>query len=444
MVAAPTVRIPRMPSTLPLSPALRRAVPADAALLASSAAVRATPRSAGNTRFPLLGRKVAIVGASLGGLCLARLLQRQGVEVEIHEARSASDPAWYRRTLAIDQEPAIRALRCAELGPLFDRCCERERAYTRLLDAQGRRERDSALPTRAALQWRIEYGLLRDLLLNSLLPGTVLWGRRFTSLTSAHDGSQRLNFANGARANADLVIGADGACSLLRPYATGSGLRYSGVTLIEAQLPLPDLRVPRIALWLDRDRLAVRDPDAALIAQRNSLRGMDLRIALRVPRDWSQRGMDWNDPAQARGLLKQQLAHWDPKFLRLIDAAEPPVNPRPLLTSAPDRHWTERGAMTLLGASARMAPTLLRDRKAGELQDALELAQALTSPRHRDSIAAALAHYERDLLARALREGRDAQRVLAALLPQASVIGQARSWRSVARSLSTFAGRLLP
>lgn len=428
-------------STLQLSPALRRAVPADAAPLPTPSVA---PRAAAQARHPLRGRKVAVVGASLGGLCLARLLQRQGVEVEVHEARSASDPAWYRRTLSIDREPAIKALRQAELGPLFERCCERERAYTRLVDAQGRRQRDRALPARALPQWRIEYGLLRDLLLNSLEPGSVIWGRRFTSLTGAPDGSQRLNFANGARGQADLVIGADGACSLLRPYATPSSLRYSGVTLIETQVPLPELRVPRIALWLDQDRLAVRDADAALIAQRNSLRGMDLRIALRVPRDWSLRGVDWNDSAQARGLLRQQLAHWDPKFLRLIDAAEPRFAARALLTSAPDRAWAERGTMTLLGASARVAPMLLSDRKNGELQDALELAQALTAPRHRDSIAAALADYEHSLLARAVDEGRAAQRVLATLLPQPSVVGPARSWRTMARSLGSLAGRWLP
>lgn len=430
-----------MSSTLLPSPALRRAVPADA--VAFSTAVPA-PRSAADARHPLRHRKVAIVGASLGGLCLARLLQREGVEVEVHEARSATDPAWYRRSLCIDREPAIKALRAAELGPLFDRCCERERAHTRLVDAQGRRQRDRALPARASARWRIEYGLLRDLLLNSLQPGSVLWGRRFTSLTSAPDGSQRLNFANGARGQADLVIGADGACSLLRPYATASGLRYSGLTLIEAQVPLPELRVPRIALWLDHDRLAVRDADAALIAQRNSLRGMDLRIALRVPRDWSLRGVDWADSAQARGALKQQLAHWDPKFLRLIDAAEPRFVARPLLTSAPDRSWNERGAMTLLGAAARMAPCLLSDPKNGELQDAWELAQALTSTRHRDSMAAALAHYERALLQRAAVEWRGAQRVLAALLPQPGTLGATRSWRSMARTLGAFAGRWLP
>ena len=428
-------------STLQLSPALRRAVPADAV---SPPSARAAPRAAADVRHPLRARKVAVIGASLGGLCLARLLQRQGVEVEVHEVRSASDPAWYRRSLAIDREPAIDALRAADLGPLFERCCERERAYTRLVDAQGQRQRDRALPARAQPQWRIEYGLLRDLLLNSLEPGSVIWGRRFTSLTAAADGRQRLNFANGARSNVDLVIGADGACSLLRPYATASGLRYSGLTLVEAQVPLPELRVPRIALWLDQDRLAVRDPDAALIAQRNSLRGLDLRIALRVPRDWSQRGVDWNDSAQARGLLKQRLAHWDPKFLRLIDAAEPRFAARALLTSAPDRAWAERGAMTLLGASARMAPMLLSDRKCGELQDALELTQALTSPRHRDSIAAAIGAYERSLLARAVDEGRQAQRVLAALLPQPSVVGPANSWRSMARSLGSLAGRWLP
>ncbi|RDZ27992.1 hypothetical protein [Lysobacter silvisoli] len=430
-----------MPPTATLSPSpseFRRAVPDPTAAPPSRAPA---PRAAAAERHALQGRRVAIVGASLGGLCLARLLQLRGAVVELHEASSASDPAWYRRTLSIEHERDLAALQGAELGPLFDRCCVRERVATRLVDPQGRRQRDGAVPARAALQWRIEYGLLRDLLLGALPPGTVQWGRRFSSLTAAADGSQRLNFANGSRAHADLVVGADGECSLLRPYATDHGLRYAGVTLIESQVALPELRVPRLALWLDRDRLAVRDADAALVVQRNSQRGLDLRLGLRVPRDWSQRGVDWTDSMQVRALLRQRLAHWDSKFLHLIDAAEPRFAARALLTSAPDRAWNERSGSTLLGAAARLAPSLLSDRKAFELHDAAELADALTAPRH-GSIAAALADYERGLLTRAARDGRDAQRSLTALLPQGSVAGGA--WRSLGRSLGAFAGRLLP
>jgi 2-polyprenyl-6-methoxyphenol hydroxylase-like FAD-dependent oxidoreductase len=59
----------------------------------------------------------------------------------------------------------------------------------------------------------IDRGQLRDLLLNSLQPGTVHWGHTLQSRRGPAEGPRQLHFADGTTIEADLVIGADGAWS---------------------------------------------------------------------------------------------------------------------------------------------------------------------------------------------------------------------------------------
>nr|SBO96296.1 Kynurenine 3-monooxygenase [Nonomuraea gerenzanensis] len=62
----------------------------------------------------------------------------------------------------------------------------------------------------------IDRSLLRDLLLDSLQPGTVRWGHTLQDISGPAEGPRLLHFAGGATIEADPVIGADGAWSKVR------------------------------------------------------------------------------------------------------------------------------------------------------------------------------------------------------------------------------------
>ena len=79
----------------------------------------------------------------------------------------------------------------------------------------------------------IERGPLRDLLLDSLPPGTVQWDSELES--AEMQGEQvLLRFANGNAVLTDIAIGSDGANSRLRRLVTPILPRYVGVSLVEA------------------------------------------------------------------------------------------------------------------------------------------------------------------------------------------------------------------
>ena len=83
-------------------------------------------------------------------------------------------------------------------------------------------------------------------------------GCRLESLTEDSDGVH-LKFANGRTADADIVIGADGIRSIVRPYVTGSDddLIYTGTSGFRGIVPMNKLNLlpdpEAIQFWMGPD-----------------------------------------------------------------------------------------------------------------------------------------------------------------------------------------------
>ncbi len=95
-------------------------------------------------------------------------------------------------------------------------------------------------------------------------PGALQLGRRCTALT-VHGDTARLAFADGTRADADVVIGADGVLSTVRGAITEpTAAAYSGICAFRALVPAD--RGPEFArrraqtLWLGPDHHLVHYP----------------------------------------------------------------------------------------------------------------------------------------------------------------------------------------
>ena len=165
-------------------------------------------------------RSVAIIGAGPGGLTLARLLQMHGVPVAVYERDAGHDSRDQGATLDLHHDAGLKALEASGLMEAFrrnyrigaDRMVLVDRNATVVQSDFGSDEPGPERP-------EIDRGPLRDLLIESLHPGTVLWDRQFKSLTWTLE-EVRLQFANGETATAGLVVAADGANSQVRPYIT--------------------------------------------------------------------------------------------------------------------------------------------------------------------------------------------------------------------------------
>jgi 2-polyprenyl-6-methoxyphenol hydroxylase-like FAD-dependent oxidoreductase len=92
----------------------------------------------------------------------------------------------------------------------------------------------------------IDRSALRDLLLDSLPGDTVVWRHRLVAATPRPDGGWELTFHGGHRTGCDILIGADGARSVVRSLLTDVQLSYVA-TLVELNIEDVDRRHPDLS-----------------------------------------------------------------------------------------------------------------------------------------------------------------------------------------------------
>ncbi len=336
---------------------------------------------------------IAIVGAGMGGLALARVLHVHGIEAVVYE-REASRAARGQGGM-LDIHSGQRALREAGLLDRFLAIARREGQDMRLLQPDGTLLLQEDTPDDAPMaRPEIDRTDLRNLLLDSLPERTVRWGHAFAS---ADDGV--LHFADGSSARYDLLVGADGANSRVRALLTDARPVHIGQNAVEIGIPDIDRTHPDLAAMVGRGNYWVFGDGISLSAQRNGDGRVRIGISFyNTPEDWfATSGIPFDDPAAARARLIELLAGWDPRITALIAACDDTVVPRSLTTLPAGLTWPSTPGITLVGDAAHLMPPVGEGANMALLDGAL-LALALAA--HPDDFATAVEEYEREMYER--------------------------------------------
>ncbi|WNV89040.1 NAD(P)/FAD-dependent oxidoreductase [Umezawaea sp. Da 62-37] len=339
--------------------------------------------------------RIAIVGAGPGGLTCARVLQRHGIAVTVYDADASVDARDPGGTLDLHADSGQVALEDAGLLAEFHALARVEGQAKSRLDQYGTvlssfvpDEGDDAAP-------EIDRGQLRAMLAANVAPGTVRWGHKLVAVTPLGDGVHRLEFANGATAEVDLVIGADGAWSRVRTLLSDAVPHYTGISFLDVSFPDVDRRHPGIAKLVGDGHMFANDGGGrAIIGQRNSDSHVRGYVAMRTDVDWL--GKAGVDPAAVRAILLDEFAGWSDELLRFIVDSEGFVN-RPIHVLPAPLTWEHTAGVTLLGDAAHLMSPFGGFGVNLAMLDAAELARALAAE---PTVDAAITRYEATMMPR--------------------------------------------
>ncbi|GAA3991671.1 hypothetical protein GCM10022232_28000 [Streptomyces plumbiresistens] len=228
--------------------------------------------------------RIAVVGAGLGGLTCARVLHVHGMDAVVHEREPSRATRGQGGMLDLHPEGGQRALREAGLEAAFRAVARPEGQDLRLLEPDGTLLLRQDTPDDAPLtRPEVDRGDLRDLLLDSLPPETVVWGRAFRHATALPGGGHRLHFADGGHADHALLVGADSAGSRVRSLVTDARPAHTGVNMVEIGIPDADRTRPELAAMVGRGNYWVIGGDRSLAAQRNGDGRIRIHLSFRTP-----------------------------------------------------------------------------------------------------------------------------------------------------------------
>ncbi|MFI7121076.1 FAD-dependent oxidoreductase [Amycolatopsis sp. NPDC049868] len=331
---------------------------------------------------------ISIIGAGPGGLTCARILQQHGVPVTVYDRDPHPGARNQGGTLDLHADDGQVALREAGLLDEFFALARPEGQEMRKLDPAGRLLEHHVPAEGELFKPEIDRGQLRGLLLDSLKPDTVHWGRTLDRV----EAPGRLRFTDGGTVETDLVIGADGAWSRVRPALSAAVPEYTGITFLEAWFDDVRNAHPELAELVGQGSAMAADGERCLFAQRNSGDHIRVYIIQRMPADW----VDGGGTSEIRARLLDAFSGWSPSLLRMITDNDGPYVDRPLFVLPVPHAWEHRPWGTLLGDAAHLMPPLGVGVNLAML-DACELALALAGSA---TVGEAVRVYEATMLPR--------------------------------------------
>ena len=326
--------------------------------------------------------RVAIVGGGIGGLFAANALIAQGIAVSVYEQAPAIGeigagvfltPNSVRHLQRVGLESAVEKFG-ARVGKdsHYFRHDGAPIAPVQVTDSSG---------------WNATFGMHRAdlvaLLADALPVGTVHTGHRCTGF--AQEDIARVTFANGASAQADVIIAADGIHSELRPHVfPPSRPVFHGSVAYRGLVPretIPHWPIERWQMWLGQGKHFLAFPVRA---------GQMINYVGFVPADEEMKE-SWSAPGDP-DLLRREFAGWDPRIEELLRHVQTTFR-WALYDREPLPTWTN-GRLSLLGDAAHPMLPHLGQGANQSIEDGMALATILARA-DRNTAPAALAAYER-------------------------------------------------
>jgi salicylate hydroxylase len=325
---------------------------------------------------------VVIVGGGIGGLFAANALIGQGLRVSVYEQASALGEIGAGVYVTPN---AVRHLERVGLGPAV------ETWGTRVGPGSCYFRHDGApiAPVQVSdASGNASFGMHRadlvDFLAANLPAGVVHTGHRAVGFEQNGDVA-RVRFANGATAEGEVVVGADGIHSELRSYVVRPSkpvfhgtISYRGLVARER---LPDWPMDRWQMWAGPSKHFLVFPVR---------HGTMVNYVGFVPTDEEMKE-SWSAPGDP-AVLRREFEGWDPRIGNVLQQVDKTFR-WALYDREPLSTWT-KGRLTLLGDAAHPMLPHLGQGANQSIEDGMALATILAQP-DTSEVPASLLAYER-------------------------------------------------
>ena len=327
--------------------------------------------------------RVVVVGGGIGGLFAAKALIAHGLEVAVYEQA----PALGEVGAGVYVTPnAVRQMQRVGLGPAVEKWGARVGPKSRYFRHDG--SPIAPVQVSDASGWSANFGMHRadfvDLLAAALPSGVVHCGHRAVGFEQT-DQLARVRFANGASAESEVVIAADGIHSELRPYVYPPSkpvfhgtISYRGLVSRER---LPDWPMDRWEMWAGPKKHFLVFPVR---------HGTMVNYVGFVPTDEEMKE-SWSAPGDP-GKLRREFEGWDPRIAKVLAQVDKCFR-WALYDREPLPTWS-KGRLTLLGDAAHPMLPHLGQGANQSIEDGMALA-TIRSRVDPPRVAAALLAYER-------------------------------------------------
>ncbi|MFW0795009.1 FAD-dependent monooxygenase [Gordonia sp. CPCC 205515] len=320
-----------------------------------------------------MSKRIAIIGAGIGGLTLAIDLQRKGMQVDIYEqtavlkevgaavALSANATRFFEGRFGLGEQLGEK---WAEVDGLIYRDGRTGKEIARLSSREDYRRRYGAPYV------GIHRADLQAILFHALDTDSLHLSKRLTDIDDT-GAAARLTFEDGDVAEADLVIGADGARSLTRRLLLGyDDARYSGCSAargIVAPELMPSLPDPgAIQFWMG--------PGGHLLHYPIGNGDQNFFLVKRESLPWADKS--WVVPAEDKQHIAP-FADWAQPVLEMVSAV-PVLEQWALFYRPPLTHWSD-GRVTLLGDAAHATVPHHGQGANQSIEDAIVLSDLLSA-----------------------------------------------------------------
>lgn len=360
----------------------------------------------------LQDKKIAIIGGGPGGLTLARLLQLKGAIVNVYERDLNKNARVQGSPLDLHEKSGLAAIIKADLLdelknnllPGADRKkIVNERAEIFFSDHEIKLEENFGSEY---FRPEIVRGTLRKIFLESLHPESVEWNSHFISMEKQNEG-WLLHFKNENSVYADIVIGADGANSKIRPYITNIKALYSGITMLEGNVYDAKNAAPQISALLNGGKIMAFGNKKNILMGQKGNGEIGFYASFKTDENWSANsGLVFSDKTQLLEWFKNEYFEWSSIWYELFENATIPFIPRPIYCMPLDQTWEALPNLTMLGDAAHVMPPFAGEGANTAMLDALELSECLTSDKH-NTLQEAISFYEINMRKRAAKAAKE-------------------------------------